>query len=209
MQSIPTSSGATVSGGTLQITGWEAAWTDIISKMKRLDKSLGKYIMKLKIIFNNMQMSIHSENVLEESWLQSLQESGYRLTAPRRAIVSIVARAPQALDATAIFDLSRKMHPQLGLVTVYRTLEKLEQLDLIQRVHQPGGCNMYLRSPEGHEHLLLCKTCGQVEYFSGDDLSVLINKTAEKSGFQIKEHWLQFFGYCTNCQASPDLEFMK
>jgi Fe2+ or Zn2+ uptake regulation protein len=64
---------------------------------------------------------------------------------------------------------------------------------------------MYLRAPQGHEHLLLCKTCGQMEYFSGDDLSKLIEETSKKSGYQIQEHWLQLFGLCTNCQASPQI----
>jgi len=145
-------------------------------------------------------MTLLSNNALKESWLDSLQDSGYRLTAPRRAIVSIVANSPRALDAIEIYDLGRNEHPGLGLVTVYRTLEKLEQLGLVQRVHQPDGCNMYLRAPQGHEHLLLCKSCGQVEYFKGDDLSKLIEETSRRSGYQIQEHWLQFFGLCANCQ---------
>jgi len=140
-----------------------------------------------------------------QNWLDELQDSGYRLTAPLRAIVSIVANSSRALGAIEIFDLGRGEHPRLGLVTVYRTLEKLEQLDLVQRVHQPDGCNMYLRAPEGHEHLLLCKTCGQMEYFSGDDLSKLINEISQKSGYQIQEHWLQLFGLCISCQTSPPL----
>ena len=145
-------------------------------------------------------MTLISKNTLVEAWLDSLQDSGYRLTAPRQAIVSIVASSPRALDAIEIYDLGRNEHPGLGLVTVYRTLEKLEQLGLVQRVHQPDGCNMYLRSPQGHEHLLLCKSCGQVEYFRGDDLTKLIEDTARRSGYQIQEHWLQLFGLCASCQ---------
>ena len=145
-------------------------------------------------------MTLLSNNALVESWLDSLQDSGYRLTAPRLVIVSIVASSPRALDAIEIYDLGRNEHPRLGLVTVYRTLEKLEQLGLVQRVHQPDGCNMYLRSPQGHEHLLLCKSCGQVEYFRGDDLTKLIEDTSRRSGYQIQEHWLQLFGLCTSCQ---------
>lgn len=139
---------------------------------------------------------------IHESWLESLQDGGYRLTAPRKAIVSIIANSQRALDAIEIYDLGRGEHPRLGLVTVYRTLEKLEQLGLVQRVHQPDGCNMYLRAPEGHEHLLLCKTCGQITYFSGDDLSDLIAEISQKSGYRIQEHWLQLFGLCSECQPA-------
>jgi Fe2+ or Zn2+ uptake regulation protein len=124
-----------------------------------------------------------------EAWLDSLQNGGYRLTAPRKAIVAIIVNSSRALDAV------------LGLVTVYRTLEKLDELGLVQRVHQPDGCNMYLRAPEGHEHLLLCKSCGQMEYFSGDDLSELIEQISQRSGYQVQEHWLQLFGLCGSCRA--------
>ncbi len=147
-------------------------------------------------------MSEHSASPVSEFWLDRLQKSGYRLTAPRKAIVSIIANSSRALDAVEIFDLGRVEHPRLGLVTVYRTLEKLDELGLVQRVHQPDGCNMYLRAPEGHEHLLLCKSCGQMEYFSGDDLSGLIERISRRSGYQVQEHWLQLFGLCGSCQAA-------
>jgi Fur family ferric uptake transcriptional regulator len=150
-------------------------------------------------------MSVQNHTSPYDAWLDSLQDSGYRLTAPRRAIITTIANSSRALEAIEIYDLGRNEHPRLGLVTVYRTLEKLEQLGLVQRVHHPDGCNMYLRAPQGHEHLLLCKTCGQMEYFSGDDLSKLIEETSQRSGYQIQEHWLQLFGLCSDCQASPSL----
>jgi Fe2+ or Zn2+ uptake regulation protein len=86
------------------------------------------------------------------------------------------------------------------LVTVYRTLEKLEELQLIQRVHQPQGCQAFITLGHGHEHLLLCQNCGRVAFFEGDDLDALIASISKKSGYQIREHWLQFFGLCQTCQ---------
>lgn len=145
-------------------------------------------------------MTAHPENTLAETWLDRLQENGYRITAPRRVIVSIVATSTHALNAIELYDLGREDHPQLGLVTVYRTLEKLEELGLVERVHQLGDCNMYLRAPQGHEHLLLCKSCGRMEYFSGDDLSGLIAETSRRSGYLIQDHWLQLIGLCLECK---------
>ena len=126
--------------------------------------------------------------------------SGYRLTAPRRAIVEVIVASPRALEPVDVYDLGRQQYPRLGLVTVYRTLEKLEELGLVQRVHQPDGCHMYLRATEGHEHLLLCTTCGRAEYFSGDDLTALMGAISARSGFIIEDHWLQLYGLCTDCQ---------
>jgi Fur family ferric uptake transcriptional regulator len=147
-------------------------------------------------------MTDSNKSPCSEDWLNCLQESGYRLTAPRRAIVEIMAHTQRALNPIQLYDLGRKTHPHLGLVTVYRTLEKLEELALIQRVHQPDGCNMYLPAAHGHEHLLLCTGCGLVETFRGDDLSRLISRTVQETGYEIQEHWLQLFGLCPACKLS-------
>ncbi len=135
-----------------------------------------------------------------EHWLSALQENGYRLTESRRAVVEIVAATSRALTPLEVFDQARAAHPDLGLVTVYRTLEKLEELHLIQRVHQPAGCHAFVAASQGHQHLLLCQKCGRVVFFDGDNLEYLFNAIAEKTGYVIKEHWLQLFGLCANCR---------
>ena len=136
------------------------------------------------------------------SWLTTLQDSGYRLTGPRRVIVEILAASQRALTPLDIYDLGRVEYPRLGLVTVYRTLEKLEDLGLVQRVHQADGCHMILPAAQGHEHVLICHNCGHAEFFSGDDLGGLIESVASRSGFRIQEHWLQLSGLCEECQKN-------
>jgi Fe2+ or Zn2+ uptake regulation protein len=135
-------------------------------------------------------------------WLTDLQTSGYRLTGPRRAIVEIMAASPRALSPVDLFDLGRREHPGLGLVTVYRTLEKLEELNLVQRVHLPDGCHRYLRATQGHAHLILCTACGLADFFTGDDLDPLIEAIATRTGFAVHDHWLQLYGLCAHCRAS-------
>ncbi|PKN93798.1 MAG: transcriptional repressor [Chloroflexi bacterium HGW-Chloroflexi-6] len=153
----------------------------------------------MKKVFNT-KMTETSDPIIYDQWLESLSESGYRVTAPRRAIVEIMANSPCALGPLEIYDQGRQEYRGLGLVTVYRTLEKLEELGLVQRVHHPQGCHMYLRAAHGHEHLVLCTACGKAEYFSGDDIDKLTKTVAEKTGFEIREHWLQLFGLCANCK---------
>lgn len=135
-----------------------------------------------------------------ENWLTQLHDNGYRLTAARRAVVDTVATTKRALTPVEVFDLARKAYHALGLVTVYRTLEKLEELHLIQRVHQPQGCQAFIAASQAHQHLLLCQHCGQVKFFEGDDLDALIASIAKKTGYRIQEHWLQFFGLCQDCK---------
>jgi len=135
-----------------------------------------------------------------ETWLTHLQENGYRLTAARRAVVEVIQKSRRALSPIEVFDIAHKRYRALGLVSVYRTLEKLEELHIIQRVHQPDGCQAFIAASHGHEHLLLCQSCGQVTFFEGDDLDTLIKSISKKTGYQIGEHWLQLFGLCQTCQ---------
>ena len=133
-------------------------------------------------------------------WLNQLQENGCRITGARRAVVETVQGSTRALTPVEVFDRARKKYRALGLVSVYRTLEKLEELHLIQRVHQPQGCPAFISASHGHEHLLLCQNCGRVTFFDGDDLEALIKGISKKTGYQIGEHWLQLFGLCQACR---------
>ena len=137
-----------------------------------------------------------------QEWLTCLQKNGYRLTAPRQVVVDVIASSPRLLSPLEVFELARERYSKLGLVTVYRTVEKLEELGLIQRVHQPSGCQGFVATVPGHQHLLICQRCGRVEYFSGDreKMDNLIVEVAQDSGFQINDHWLQLFGVCNECK---------
>ena len=148
-------------------------------------------------------MNQHTPGIDLHRWKQVLQEEGYRLTGPRQVILEIMRTTDHALSPINVYDRGRKNYPRLGLVTVYRTLEKLAELGLIERVHQPDGCHRYLRAAHGHQHMLVCSNCGRVTYFSGDNLKFLFERVAGETGYQIADHWLQLFGTCPDCKANP------
>jgi len=135
-----------------------------------------------------------------EPWLAQLRTNGYRLTEARRVVVDVIQKSRQALTPVQVFDRARKKYRELGLVSVYRTLEKLEGLGLVQRVHQPQGCQAFITAGTGHQHLLLCQKCGEATLFEGDDLEGLMTSIARRTGYQINDHWLQLFGLCENCK---------
>jgi Fe2+ or Zn2+ uptake regulation protein len=139
-----------------------------------------------------------------DSWLACLQTNGYRLTAPRRAVVEIIAASPYILGPFDVYAQARARYPRLGLVTVYRTLEKLEELGLIQRVHRPAGCHAFVAASNGHQHLLICDRCGRAEFFNGDGdhIDALMAAVGQGSGYHVQDHWLQLFGVCGACQVS-------
>jgi Fur family transcriptional regulator, ferric uptake regulator len=134
-----------------------------------------------------------------DKWLAILKDKGYRLTGPRRAVVEIIATSQRLLNPLEIYHEAQKRYPRLGLVTVYRTLEKLEQLGLVERVHHSQGCNVYIAARTGHNHLLICQNCGQVTWFSGDSLAGLVKAVEGQSGYQVQDHWLQLIGLCERC----------
>jgi Fur family transcriptional regulator, ferric uptake regulator len=137
---------------------------------------------------------------IKDKWISLLQESGCRITSPRAAIIDAILNSQRGLEPLELFDLVRKSHPGIGLVTVYRTLDRLENLGLIQRVHQENGCHMVMKAAVGHEHYLLCTRCGRAVLFDGDDLSRLVSRVESSSGYKVSDHWLQLFGLCPSCQ---------
>jgi Fur family ferric uptake transcriptional regulator len=152
------------------------------------------------LIENDFHFQEESNLMSADIWLTQLQQNGYRLTGARRAVVDAIQKSTRALTPVEVFDMARKKYRALGLVSVYRTLEKLEELHIIQRVHQPHGCQAFIAASQSHEHLLLCQNCGQVMFFEGDDLETLIKSISKRTGYQISEHWLQLFGLCQTCQ---------
>ena len=140
---------------------------------------------------------------LAQDWLSRLKVNGYRLTTPRRVVVKTIASSDHVLNPFEVFELARNDYPSLGLVTVYRTLDKLEELNLIQRVHQPSGCQSFVVAHPGHQHILICDNCGRVDFFREDPegINLLMKEVGGDSGFEITNHWLQFFGVCNDCQG--------
>jgi Fur family ferric uptake transcriptional regulator len=131
-----------------------------------------------------------------------LSQRGYKLTAQRRAVIDVVASSREHLAPAALYERARRIHPAIGLVTVYRTLEMLYELGLICRVHRGGKSRTYTLALSGHHHHLVCSDCGTVADFTGCDLEALQQRLSQESGFKIEGHLLQFLGHCLNCQEA-------
>lgn len=139
-----------------------------------------------------------------DRWLALLEKDGGRVTTPRRAIVNLLVNAIHAMDASEIYNVVRRENPRVGLVTVYRTLDLLARLGLVERIHLKDDCHMILHAAHGHEHAVLCTNCGRAEYISGEDLSGWMERVSLESGFKIQSHWLQLQGLCKDCQKAEE-----
>lgn len=132
-----------------------------------------------------------------------LRREGYKITPQRRAVLQVIARSHDHLSPAELFERVRQEHPGTGRVTVYRTLELLEGLDLICTVHADDNQRSYLmRRPAGHHHHLVCSSCGKVVDFTTCELNRLQSELARDTGFAIDSHVLEFHGRCRACQHS-------
>lgn len=137
---------------------------------------------------------------MDKIWFEKLTQNGYRLTSPLKTVIEVIQYTTRSLTPIEIFEIAKATNPKIGLVSVYRSLEKLEAVHLVQRVHQPSGCQSFVPASDNHEHLLLCSVCGEVKTFAGDDIRGLIKQISTQTGYEITDHWLQLFGKCPKCQ---------
>lgn len=129
-----------------------------------------------------------------------LDEAGHRSGRARRQVVELLAGADCALTA---LEIDRRID-SVGRASVYRTLEQLEQLQLIQRVEIGGDAAGYERvDPADHHHHLVCQDCGQLAPFTSDMLEDAIEAVGRHSGFALVSHDVVLRGTCPDCGA-PD-----
>lgn len=131
-------------------------------------------------------------------WTKLLHQAGCRVTAPREAVISVLLGTLRPLCIQELHELARKQHPDLGVVTVYRTVEKLLELNLVQHIYRADGHHAYLPVSSSDQHMLLCNSCGQVAFFEGD-ISSLAESIWHKTGYQLDWGLVQFLGLCADC----------
>lgn len=131
----------------------------------------------------------------------TLRSSGFRLTAPRRAIIQTIIDADGWQRPQEILSQARVHCPSLGLVTVYRTLSLLSDLGYIRRVHLERGCHGYAHTELSHGHHVVCRNCHQTLEFSGlEEFSSVIERVSVNTGYLIEDHLLELLGLCPDCQ---------
>lgn len=154
------------------------------------------------IIENDFQLTT-GEMLSERTIIAALRQRGYRITSQRRAVVGAIAVSRDHLTPAELYERVKLERPDIGLVTIYRTLEILSDVGLVCELHSGGSCRSYLlRRPAEHHHHLLCAGCGQVVDFTDCGLSQLEQRLADDTGFEMESHLLEFLGRCPECQGA-------
>ena len=135
--------------------------------------------------------------------VETLRERGYRVTGPRQAIVEAVVGVDGAFTADDLIRQLRGSDQGVGRATVFRTLDTLVNLRLLDRLHAADGCHSYVLAPSQHRHYhhLICNSCGAVVPFESCNIEALYPAVSKETDFQISGHMLELFGLCANCRA--------
>lgn len=138
----------------------------------------------------------------ESEILERIQEHGLRVTRPRRLIVRSVLSQTGPFSAEELWSQLQSDGHAAGRATVFRTLDLLVDLGVLDRVHDPSGLHRYVLAGTGHRHHVVCSRCGAVADFNGCNVEELITAAVSQTGFQINGHWLELFGICATCQQA-------
>ncbi|REE70598.1 Fur family ferric uptake transcriptional regulator [Paenibacillus taihuensis] len=139
---------------------------------------------------------------------QQLQSQGYKLTPQREATVRVLLENEEDhLSAEDVFMLVKDKAPEIGLATVYRTLELLSELHVVEKMNFGDGVARYdLRADNNkhHHHHLICVQCGTMSEILEDWLGPLEERLEKEYGFTVVDHRLDFQGVCANCKSKNE-----
>lgn len=134
--------------------------------------------------------------------LDQLAEQGHRLTGPRQALVQILAGRDHYFSAQEAWDQVQSTGLDVGRATVFRTLDLLTELGILDRVHAGDGCHRYIVCQPSHHHHFMCTDCGKVQQFEAPEVEAQIGKLAQAAGYSVITHHLELIGRCADCLAA-------
>ncbi len=139
-----------------------------------------------------------------ENLTERMRTKGLRMTHQRLILAQLLESATEHLDAEAVYELARRRDPKIHRATVYRTLNTLKKLGLVDELdlmHVSGDRHYYeIRPREFHVHLI-CMRCGNVEEPSGPLWASLQRRIQDETGFRPEVVRLEMGGRCVVCQA--------
>lgn len=144
-------------------------------------------------------------HLLQKECRELLKKYGLKVTTQRVVILEVLSNRPdEHLTVEEIYDCVKNKYPEIGLATVYRTIQMLSEINLIDKLNLDDG---YVRYEIGkqeencghHHHHLICIDCGQVFTFQDDLLENLENQIQKTMNFQIVDHEVKLYGHCSNC----------
>ena len=143
-------------------------------------------------------MSIYDEII------KIIQKSPYKLTPQREKIVEIlVENEDKHLSAEELYFILKEKTPDIGIATVYRTLDIFYELKILEKISFSNGVSKYhFRQSVDDElhHHLICTNCNSIEKVSNPIFNKLIEYMKKEYSFEVQDNSLSFYGTCANCK---------
>lgn len=138
---------------------------------------------------------------LSQKLIGELKKSGERITPIRRALLENFCNHLKPQTPQELLSYLEKKGLMANKTTVYRQLDILVQIGLIQEINFSDRSKRYELFPADHHHHLVCQNCKKVEDINLDnDLDKQEKKIWKTSHFKVLQHSLEFFGLCNRCQ---------
>ena len=125
---------------------------------------------------------------------------GYRLTPQRLMVVEALHDAEKHVSADEIFSRVREKYPYANISTVYRTLELLKQLGLVNEIALGDGRVRFHAAEKGHHHHLVCQKCQAIIDLPESELTPLEDALSKKHRFKADFKHMAVFGLCSECR---------
>lgn len=141
-----------------------------------------------------------------EYFKKLLKEKGFKVTSQRLVILEALQERPgQHLTAEEIYEVVKEDNPDIGLATIYGTIQLLVDLDMVDKLNLDDGQTRYEIGKLNHgdnihrHHHLICLNCDKILTFEGDLLDQLEDTIEETMGFKVVDHEVKLYGYCEEC----------
>lgn len=122
-----------------------------------------------------------------------------RNTRQRGAVAALLTETDGFHSAQDLHAMLRTRGEQVGLTTVYRTLQAMADAGEVDVMRPPGGEHLYRRCSDGHHHHLVCRSCGATVEVLGPTVETWADKVAAQHGFTDVSHTVEIFGTCPAC----------
>jgi len=142
----------------------------------------------------------HTKRIVE-----ALERAGYQATPNRRLVAELVASTSGHFTAADLLERGRREQVNIGRATIFRALEVMTSLRVVERLDLPSGAHAYVVcDPDEHHHHIVCSGCGRSEDIADGELVVVVDDIARRSGYRIESHRLELFGRCPDCAAAAE-----
>ncbi len=135
-----------------------------------------------------------------------LKRKGMKYTEQRAIILQILLNVDDHLNAEEILEIVKEKYPEhkIGIATIYRTLNFLEEVNLISSISFGKESKKYESTSSKHHDHIICTSCGKIVEFLDESIEKKQEKIALDHGFKITNHTMQIFGMCSECQAKEN-----